>query len=344
VTRPVWLDAEGAAPASLGAGRGFGPRRRAELRPALRRAREEVRAAAVSGALPYVEPLVPLPGLPRPPLVVTGEPAALRAVRVLSLGVAGLRFTAAPGDEGLTPGLVVPGPSWAGGGPWASGAGAPTGDEVDPRFGAVSPFALGLLDAAGGDVGAVQRAVADLVLALADPAVDPAAGLAGALLALALDPGGVELGVMGAGRRGRAVAAHLADVFSMIALGEVDGPVRRGAGLRARRIAAGDEAAAGWLAAVDRRPWLLTVESADEPLVAVHRRLHHDAGGPVLRLRLGGDGPELGACAALIGVEAALTVAVALGLPPLALPAADALRQALPGPAAPGVEAGGAPG
>ncbi len=355
MARPVWIDTSGATARHLGRGRGMTDARVRALRLRARGARDEVAKAAAAGALPHERLRQRLSGgetavdrvaaaLPAGPLAVVGEPSALRAHRVLVAAEPGLRWVDAPldHDPGL-PVVEVPGPAWATAAPVATAAlpadtlaglasapGAPeteTIEDMDGRFGVFSPLSLALLRRSGQDLEPVHALLDELSVACRAPSTDPALGLATWLLACALEDDAPELAIIGGGVRGRAFARWAAGALAAITKGKIEGPLVRSVGLAPRVVRPGDESQLGWLTAPGRVPWLLTVEpgvdGALDPLLASHRALQHEVAGPVIRLRMRNGGPASLAAAAWLVLEAALTVAVQLGLSPLAMDEAD---------------------
>ncbi len=349
--RPVWLDASGASSRALGVGRGVSPTEIRTLRVRVRQAREEVGRAAEAGELPH-ERLRTLPlvhtealraELPTEAFAVLGEPGALRAHRVLGGATpqAPPRWLEAPLDNNVTVPIVeIPGPAWATTGAHGvaaleaeqvrslSGVGAP--GDFDGRFGVFSPLARALFAHGGGELAPVDEALADLAQACRRPSDDPATGLATWLLACALAPSRPELAIMGGGRAGRILAAWVAGALSAITLGSPAGALARTVGLSPRAVRPGDECQMGWLTAAGTAPWLITIEpgvqGALDPLLATHRHQQQLAGGPVLRLRMSNAHAPTLVSACWLVVEAAVTVAVLLGIPPLTMPEADAFH------------------
>lgn len=350
MSRPVWLDTSGAQARSLGPGRGVSASHIRSLRVRVRAAREEVSGAAQAGVLPHERARLQAPALtaavrdalPDGPFVVVGEPGALRALRVFGARAADVRWSEAPlrTDPGI-PTVEVPGPDWARSGPEATVAlaadrvqalcGVEHFADMDGRFGVFSPLSRALLLRSGLELDPVDTMLAELSAACRQPSSDPVAGLAAWLLASALDDNAPELAVMGACSGARELAAWAAGALSAITQGVPEGQLARAVGVRARHVLPGDEGALGWLTAPGSMPWLLTVEpgvhGAHDPLLATHRAHQHSVGGPVLRLRMRNDRPASLAAAAWMVIEAALTVAVVLGVPPLTMPEADAFHR-----------------
>jgi hypothetical protein len=350
MSRPVWLDTTGAQARTLGPGRGISASHIRSLRVRVRAAREEVSSAAEAGVLPHERARQQAPALtaavhdalPTGAFVVVGEPGALRALRVFGTRAAEVRWSEAPlhADPGV-PTVEVPGPDWARSGPEATVAlaaeqvqalcGVEHFADMDGRFGVFSPLSRALLLRSGMELDPVDTMLAELSAACRQPSSDPVAGLASWLLANALDDNTPELAIMGAGPGARELAAWAAGALSAIALGVPEGQLARSVGVRARHVLPGDESALGWLTAPGSMPWLLTIEpgvhGAHDPLLATHRAHQHSVGGPVLRLRMRNDRPASLAAAAWMVIEAALTVAVVIGVPPLTMPEADAFHR-----------------
>ncbi len=216
----------------------------------------------------------------------------------------------------------------------------------DARFGVLGAASLALTAAVGGDVDAVMEAAERMADRCAAAALfdNPALNLAAVSWALALDHRLFEPVFSVDGPRLEAWAAVVARAWGAITSGTpgsaANGDLRRAGGFFPRVTRAGDEAQMARLLDGPSDAWVISVTAEPPPtaeptpgaelrarLDQAQHRLLIQGGVPALRLRLGRDDAPTLAGATLLFLHAATALAVLRDVDPLAIPAADRLRE-----------------
>lgn len=270
-----------------------------------------------------------LAGAEAPALVVLDGPAWVRRVATAM----------APRFESIA---VFVGDGTAGDG-WALGGQAPieVPGAADARFGVVGAASLGLAAWAGHDPDCIVAEISSMATRCDSRGVfdNPAFGLAAVALELSGPHGDALPIVMLPTSRLSAFGLHLARAWTAFSARAVEqGNVRRLVGATPVVFTAGDEAMAQRAVEGPPEAWLLALW-VDDPggddaaawevvrtLTEAHVKQSVRARRPVVGLRLSDLEPGTVAAASYLVVHAGLTLAALRGLDPLAMPAADALR------------------
>ena len=370
------LDHGQAMDVALGATRGISWARLRGLAPVLAAAREEVRLAHEAAATPLLAQLGPERAAAARALaaswatrfdrvVVFGEAAGVDALMLALPAEPSPGICACPGPAlaplrraiagAAQPLVVLVGQAaWVRAQAIAAGAGElhVLPSEEDGVFTVLSVEALALATLAGTPPDDLLAACAAVVGRSADPQHDVARRLAGLTQLLADSCGLSRIDLVaaspGAVRLSRVVAAGWAAVCCKAPVGTVRTP---GADApRCRRL--GDEAE---LQRVHEGPgdqWTLCFrelavqgepDAVTEQLVAAEAALWLERGAPYVQLRVVVDDPGSRVAAALVCIEAALTVAVLKKVSPLEMPTADRFRERVASGVAPGLDGAPAP-